>query len=223
MTSRHNMNTLKLFPLSTVLFPKMTLPLQIFEERYKQLVNECIEEDEVFGVVSIKSGNEVGEIIPEIYKIGTTAKINKTLFDRTGMILIETIGIQRFEILDIISEEPYLTAKIKLLNEINTVNDKIFSDVSEAYKEFIRFSEIASGSFAIDKTTPRHPGELADSIAVKAITFWDKKQLQKILEELDSINRLKAIKPIMDTILPYAEKEAKEKIRKLKAESSNLN
>jgi Lon protease-like protein len=217
------MTTLRLFPLSTVLFPKMTLPLQIFEERYMQLVNECIDENEAFGVVSIKSGNEVGEILPEIYKIGTTAKINKTLFDRTGMILIEAIGIQRFEILDIISEEPFLTANIKLLDEINSVDENIFSDISKAYKEFIQFSEIASGSFAIDKTIPNQSGELADSIAVKAITFWDKKQLQKILEELDATSRLNAVKPIMDTILPYAKKEAKEKIRKLKSESSNLN
>ena len=217
------MTTLRLFPLSTVLFPGMTLPLQIFEERYMKLINECIDNNESFGVVSIKSGNEVGEVLPEIYKVGTTAKINKTLFDRTGMILIETIGIQRFEILDIISEEPYLTANIKLLNEIDSLDESIFLDISKAYKEFVQFSEIASGSFAIDKTIPTQPGELADSIAVKAITFWDKKKLQKILEELDSMNRLNAVKPIMKTILSYAEKEAKEKIRKLKAESSNLN
>ena len=217
------MTTLRLFPLSTVLFPGMTLPLQIFEERYMKLINECIDNNESFGVVSIKSGNEVGEVLPEIYKVGTTAKINKTLFDRTGMILIETIGIQRFEILDIISEEPYLTANIKLLNEIDSLDESIFLDISKAYKEFIKFSEIASGSFAIDKTIPTQPGELADSIAVKANTFWDKKKLQKILEELDSMNRLNAVKPIMKTILSYAEKEAKEKIRKLKAESSNLN
>tara|TARA_Y100000741_G_scaffold359688_1_gene340703 strand:+ start:4097 stop:4750 length:654 start_codon:yes stop_codon:yes gene_type:complete len=217
------MTTLRLFPLSTVLFPKMTLPLQIFEERYMQLINECIDNNEHFGVVSIKSGNEVGEVLPEIYRIGTTAKINKTLFDRTGMILVETIGIQRFEILDIISEEPYLTANIKLLDEVNSFDESIFLDISKAYKEFVQFSEIASGSFAIDKTIPTQPGELADSIAVKAITFWDKKKLQKILEELDSMNRLNAVKPIMKTILSYAEKEAKEKIRKLKAESSNLN
>ena len=217
------MSNLRLFPLSTVLFPSMTLPLQIFEERYKQLINECIDNNEPFGVVSIRSGNEVGEILPEIYKIGTTAKINKTLFDRTGMILIEAIGLQRFEILDIISEEPYLTANIKLLNEINSYDENIFSDVSEAYKKFVQFSEIASGSFAIDKTIPNQNGELADTIAMKAITFWDKKKLQKILEELDTVKRLNAVIPIMETILPYAEKEAKEKIRKLKAESSNLN
>ncbi|MBR73863.1 MAG: hypothetical protein CL872_02855 [Dehalococcoidaceae bacterium] len=217
------MSNLRLFPLSTVLFPSMTLPLQIFEERYKQLINECIDNNEPFGVVSIRSGNEVGEILPEIYKIGTTAKINKTLFDRTGMILIEAIGLQRFEILDIISEEPYLTANIKLLNEINSYDENIFSDVSEAYKKFVQFSEIASGSFAIDKTIPNQTGELADTIAMKAITFWDKKKLQKILEELDTVKRLNAVIPIMETILPYAEKEAKEKIRKLKAESSNLN
>ena len=51
---------LRLFPLNIILFPGMDLPLKIFEERYKLLIQECIEEDSPFGVVLIKDGLEVG-------------------------------------------------------------------------------------------------------------------------------------------------------------------
>ena len=51
---------LRLFPLQTVLFPGMRMPLHIFEERYRIMIRECIEEDAPFGVLLIKSGAEVG-------------------------------------------------------------------------------------------------------------------------------------------------------------------
>ena len=51
---------LPLFPLNVVLYPGMSLPLRVFEERYKQMMNRCLEGDMTFGVVLIKSGKEVG-------------------------------------------------------------------------------------------------------------------------------------------------------------------
>ena len=51
---------LPLFPLNLVLFPDMTIPLNIFEERYKLMINSCLENDSKFGVVLIKAGQEVG-------------------------------------------------------------------------------------------------------------------------------------------------------------------
>ena len=65
---------LPLFPLNTVLFPSEALPLQIFEERYKQMMQDCLDSDSKFGVVLIKSGSEVGEpAIP--HSMGTVAHI----------------------------------------------------------------------------------------------------------------------------------------------------
>ena len=52
------MATLPLFPLNTVLFPGMQLKLHIFEERYKLMINSCIESNQPFGVVLIKEGRE---------------------------------------------------------------------------------------------------------------------------------------------------------------------
>ena len=51
---------LRLFPLNTVLFPGVKLPLRIFEERYKLMIGECLEEEAPFGVVLIQDGQEVG-------------------------------------------------------------------------------------------------------------------------------------------------------------------
>jgi Lon protease-like protein len=51
---------LPLFPLNTVLLPNTTLPLHIFEERYRTMIGRCIDERTLFGVVLIRSGEEVG-------------------------------------------------------------------------------------------------------------------------------------------------------------------
>ena len=49
-----------LFPLTTVLFPGATIPLHIFEDRYKQMIAMCVEEKRPFGVLLIRSGQEAG-------------------------------------------------------------------------------------------------------------------------------------------------------------------
>ena len=203
------MTTLRLFPLGTILFPNMILPLQIFEERYKMLIANCIEDNTPFGVVSIKSGNEVDDPDPEIYMIGTTAKINKKIFDNNGIILLETLGIQRFQILEIIDNKPYLTAKVKALDEIESSNIGLFNEMQSSFEKFLKNSEIASGSYSFNRTIPEKSGELADRIAAKSVAFWDKKKLQLILENLDEENRLENVKPIMNALFQFAESEAK--------------
>ena len=53
---------LPLFPLHTVLFPGMPLPLRIFEPRYREMIQTCLKHNTPFGVTLIRSGPEVGEI-----------------------------------------------------------------------------------------------------------------------------------------------------------------
>ena len=65
---------LPLFPLNTVLFPGGTIPLQVFENRYIKMINDCLDSDSNFGIVLIKEGNVVGG--PSIPRsVGTIAKI----------------------------------------------------------------------------------------------------------------------------------------------------
>ncbi len=105
--------TLPLFPLNTVLFPGMPLPLHIFEERYLQLVTECLENREPFGVVLIKEGAEVGgTAVP--HPVGTSAIITETSTRDDGRMDIHVIGYQRFRILTLSHDRPFLSALVEL-------------------------------------------------------------------------------------------------------------
>ena len=98
---------LPLFPLNTVLFPGMVLPLHIFEERYKVMVERCLEERRAFGVLLIRQGKEVGgQALP--YAVGTTSAIASMNRLEGGKLDIVTIGIERFRLHAIHDHEPYL-------------------------------------------------------------------------------------------------------------------
>ena len=94
-----------LFPLEVVLMPLMPLPLHIFEERYKLMIGECIEQKQEFGVVYQDNG--------KMKKIGCTAKIVQILrrFD-DGRLDIMTQGVSRFLIKSIYEDRSYLQAGV---------------------------------------------------------------------------------------------------------------
>jgi Lon protease-like protein len=94
-----------LFPLELVLMPSMPLPLHIFEERYKLMTGECLEQKREFGVVYQKGS--------EMKKIGCTARIVQVLrrFD-DGRLDIMTQGVNRFVIENIYEDKPYLQARV---------------------------------------------------------------------------------------------------------------
>lgn len=68
---------LSLFPLNSVLFLGMPLRLRIFEERYKEMINACIDQEKPFGVVLIKEGREALGTLAKPYSIGTIAHITE--------------------------------------------------------------------------------------------------------------------------------------------------
>jgi Lon protease-like protein len=108
---------LPLFPLGSVLFPGMLLPLHIFEPRYRLLVRRSMEKEEPFGIVLIKSGPEVGGPA-EPHHIGTTARIMGSTPLPGGRSFIIARGERRFAIESIDAErEPYLVARVRYLAE----------------------------------------------------------------------------------------------------------
>src|SRR2546423_2082962 len=107
---------LALFPLQTVLFPGMKLPLHIFEERYKLMVRECIDEQAPFGVVLIHTGEEVGEA-PVPHNVGTTAKITDVETLDEGRMNLLTIGVERFRIIAVTTTSPYLRGEVELVEQ----------------------------------------------------------------------------------------------------------
>ncbi len=103
---------LPLFPLQTVLFPGMALPLHIFEPRYRLMIDECLGRSAPFGVVLIQTGREVGEPATP-HTIGTTAHIAGVERMPDGRLNIEVVGQQRFRIVSLHHDRAYLTATVE--------------------------------------------------------------------------------------------------------------
>jgi len=83
-----------IFPLSGVIyFPKTNLPLNIFEQRYLDLVNDVIRKDKLMGMIQSKRKDK------ELYKVGCLGKISDFKKSKDGRILINLTGITRFEVL----------------------------------------------------------------------------------------------------------------------------
>lgn len=98
---------LPLFPLGTVLFPGGWMPLRIFEVRYLDMVNRCLETGAPFGVVCLTEGSEVRRIDPRsptgfareaFHTVGTLARIEQVERPQAGLMLIRCRGQQRFHV-----------------------------------------------------------------------------------------------------------------------------
>jgi Lon protease-like protein len=101
---------LPLFPLDAVLLPGAPLPLHVFEPRYKEMIGECLERKQPFGVIRAKDG--------EVAEIGCTAEI-LTLVKKydDGRMDILTQGRQRFEVMQVHPERSFLQAEVFYLRD----------------------------------------------------------------------------------------------------------
>jgi Lon protease-like protein len=104
---------LPLFPLNTVLFPYAPIRLFIFEERYKRMIQNCLDKDQAFGVVLIRRGAEAMGPLAEPFPIGTSAKISEVQRLKDGRMNIVANGQERFRILSLDKEAlPYLVGQV---------------------------------------------------------------------------------------------------------------
>jgi Lon protease-like protein len=104
---------LPLFPLNTVLFPGMPLRLHIFEERYKLMIDGCIQRSQPFGVVLIKEGIEALGPLAEPHTVGCTARITSVEQLEGGRMNILAVGRERFRIISLDHDLPYLVGKVE--------------------------------------------------------------------------------------------------------------
>ena len=181
---------MSLFPLKTVLFPRAHLPLHIFEERYKEMINGCLDRDERFGVVLIRSGEEVGESA-QTFEVGTSARIihSRTLGD--GQLSIICIGEQRFRIVDIHHNQPFLVGDVQLLDS-NRENEQLLPHLTDTattlFAEYYRLCLNLSGQWAKSVNIPSEADFVADLVASKLAISSTKKQ--QLLETLTIHKRL---------------------------------
>jgi len=103
---------LPMFPLGTVLFPSLFLPLHVFEPRYRALARHCMEGTREFGVVLIERGSEVGGNDVRT-SVGTVAQIVDATELDDGRWMLGTIGTRRIRVREWLTDDPYPRADVE--------------------------------------------------------------------------------------------------------------
>jgi Lon protease-like protein len=116
------MAEMPMFPLGTVLFPYGVLPLHVFEDRYRALVEVCLAGDHEFGVVLIERGSEVGGGDTR-FEVGTVARIVEAGRFPDGRYALLTHGAARFRVREWLPDDPYPRADVELLDEREPAGD----------------------------------------------------------------------------------------------------
>ena len=132
-----------IFPLSNfIVFPKTAVPLNIFEPRYLEMVNESMKAEKFIGMVQPKTMKNFDNTkLPMLHKIGCLGKINSFKETDDGRYLIELKGLIRFKIInEIFNNKNYREAEVSFDDYLHDLDEKKedlkFSDLELIFKDF---------------------------------------------------------------------------------------
>jgi Lon protease-like protein len=194
---------LPLFPLGTVLYPGLLLPLHIFEERYRTLVRaltggatgEQPEDDApAFGVIAIRQGREVGaDGIHELHDLGCTAEIRRVEALPDGRFDLVTTGARRFRLVKVHDDlAPYLVGDVEYLDEsAGDDADVLAGSVTRHYLAY-RDQLLSLQGQAPRVRGPMPTDPVVLSYLVAAAMVLDRTDKQDLLEASDAASRLRA-------------------------------
>ena len=190
---------LPLFPLSTVLFPGMRLPLHIFEERYQTLVADLLAgpEPRRFGVIAIRSGREVGaDSVAALHEVGCVAVVRQAAPTADGRYDLLTVGTDRFRLVDVDRSRPYLRGEIELLPDDDAAEPGAAEaaagtvrQVQAGFRAYLNALADQGGGVISIADLPDEPGLL--SYVIGAAMIIDLPERQSLLAAPDAMARLR--------------------------------
>ena len=172
---------LPMFPLGTVLYPGVVLPLHIFEERYRRLVRDLLDQPagpRRFGVVAIKEGREVGrDGVTALHEIGCTAELRRVEAYDDGRFDIIAVGVSRFRVVQVDASQP-MVGEVELLPDVST--DEAITLSGRAVRMFgsYRKALLTAQGLLVDEPPelPDDPVELSYVIAAAMLVDMSDKQ-----------------------------------------------
>jgi uncharacterized protein len=197
-----DLHELPLFPLSMVLFPHARVQLHIFEQRYRQMLRKCLDEGLPFGVVLIRSGEEVG-VSPEPYMVGTTARIEDIFSFSDGRYDVTVSGAARFRIRSIDESLPYMVGKVEFLHEDPTEDEIQLYEVSQEARQIcekVIRHQVEHFDMNFSVLFPEEPDRL--SFAIANMVDISLVQKQMLLETTDTTHRLTKLVEILAAHCP---------------------
>ena len=186
---------LPLFPLGTVLFPEMLMPLHIFEPRYRLLVSRSLQQQLPFGIVLLREGSATGDGLP--HDVGTSATIvgHTPLEDGRSFVVVR--GIRRFQLGAVdTAAEPYLVGDVTWLDDDEGAGSEQLADkAADAFSEYLNGIVAAtneprteaSETAGMREGSPRDVGyRVASGLAIQA------DERQRLLEAATVAERLRS-------------------------------
>lgn len=197
---------LPLFPLGTVLFPGLVLPLHIFEPRYRRLVGDLLALPEGaarrFGVVALREGHEVGVSgARALYPVGCIAQVRQVSRHEDGRFDLVTVGSSRFSV-DVLHRPATTDTDAYLRADATILDDAAGPDAGEAAvvatRAFARYQAALvelRGEPVVSGELPTDPLLLSYLIAAAVVVpFADR---QRFLEAPDAASRLRLATTVM--------------------------
>jgi len=187
-------DSLPLFPLDLVLYPNERLPLHIFEERYKDLTQYCLDHEVSFGIVR-KDGDNLADV-------GTTAGIEEIVNRyEDGRLDIAVRGEERFRIRAVHDEKSYYTADVSLIEE---EDESVDLDLKErVITQHMKLLELAGRTVRPDlyKNVEYLSYVLAQNAAL------DGEQKQELLEKTSENDRIRYLIRHFESLIPRVEQK----------------
>lgn len=193
--------TLPLFPLGTVLYPGLLLPLHVFEDRYRRLVHDLMDgpEPRRFGVIAIRKGRETGvDGVSALYEVGCTATVRRVTEHDDGRFDLVTVGTERFRLAGLDDSRPYLQGQVELLAE--DIGDETAAGLAaRAVRTAFRgYLDTLAQRDMVRVSVPDLPDEpVLLSYLVAASMILDLSARQSLLAEPDAHRRLAAERALL--------------------------
>lgn len=201
-------DALPLFPLNTVLYPGIPLPLHVFEPRYRLLVRALLDGDgpRRFGVVAIRRGLEVGDPRPDLHDVGCVADVRQVEAHDDGRYDLVTVGGPRFVLRDTDDALPYLRGSVTYLPDPEGDDAaRRLAAATEAYAGYCR-------ALDAEETAPELPEDdpVLASYVVAAAMRLDLPDKQALLAVPDAATRLRRETALLrrETALVHATPDA---------------
>ena len=195
-------NKIPVFPLSNfIIFPKTTVPLNIFEPRYIDMINDSMKSNKLIGMIQPKSSN-IKQIKPELHEVGCLGKITSFRETEDGRFLIEVKGLIRFKkIAELSTENKYRVLEVNYKDFYQDLEDKKenlkFSDLELIFKDLKSLFEKRGFIINWKALEKQSLDETINALAMASPFSLEEKQVLLEAQNLD--NRKEKISQILST------------------------
>ena len=180
-----------IFPLSNfIIFPKTTVPLNIFESKYVDMINDSMKSNKLIGMIQPRNLNNIDKSLPDLHNIGCLGKITSFKETEDGRFLIELKGLIRFEIIsEFKSNKKYREFEINYKNFMEDLSNKKeglkFSDLKIIFKDLRSLFEKRGFIINWNELEKQSLDEIINALAMASPFSLEEKQILLEAKNLD--------------------------------------